>query len=253
MIDKPLNQLNEFFNLTQTHTISGSAQLLYLHLFNLFNKSHWANSISVSDRDLITAMRLYESTGKPAGVQTLYRARCKLQSAGLIKFKSGKGNDVTSYELIRLYPVNTPVDTPVDTPANTPVDTLTPSIIRAREDVKTKDVKTKNTAAATTCARESFLNQTSPEIAETWLKYEGERLNGGQMLDFYNLEKLYGVEAVVEAIKEASRANKYQRLNYNFVKKVLEHMVKGVKKFEHTSEFNGGFVDNSQYAGVDTF
>ncbi len=245
---KPLNQLNAFFNLTQTHTICGSDQLLYLHLFNRFNKAHWAQSISVSDRELITAMRLYESSGKPAGVQTLYRSRSRLQSAGLIKFKSGKGSDCTEYELIPLTPVdtpadtpvdtpvNTPVDTPADTPANTPVGTLPPSHINnAREDVtRRKDVKTNlTTTAATARTRENSLN--SEEVQQTWFQCEGQQIPGSMVYPLFEMEKMHGTEITCKAILTASQNNKENRLTLNFLRAVLEKMLKGGTKNASTS------------------
>ena len=223
MIDKPLNQLNAFFNLTQERTICGSDQLLYLHLFNRFNKAHWTQSMSIPDRELITAMRLYESSGKPVGVNTLYRSRSRLKSAGLINFKSGKGSDCTEYELIQLYPVDTPVDTPADT--------LPPSQKNyTREDVKDEEDVKKEIKKI---ARASGISE---EVLKTWQDCEGVKLNGAQLLDLHNQEILYGTEKIVKTIKFATlscNAEQFPNLMYSYFKKILENpknQQKGVTK-----------------------
>ncbi len=50
---KPLSQLNQFFKLAPEKTLSGSDQLVYLHLFNKFNQAHWTETILVRDAELL--------------------------------------------------------------------------------------------------------------------------------------------------------------------------------------------------------
>ena len=51
-MDKPLVQLNKFFELAAERKLSGSDQLVYLHLFNAFNRAHWTETLRVMDRQL---------------------------------------------------------------------------------------------------------------------------------------------------------------------------------------------------------
>ena len=100
MIDKSLIQLNKFFDLANERRLIGSDQLVYLHILNLFNKSHWIDKILVKDNELLELCRLYDTNGKPATIETIRRCKQHLKGRGFINFMSGKGSNPTEYELI---------------------------------------------------------------------------------------------------------------------------------------------------------
>ena len=105
MIDKPLNQLNAFFKLADERNLSGKDQLFYLHLFYAFNKAHWTETVTLKNKDLLSAMRLYDSKGKPAAASTLKAIKSRLKLKGFIDFKAGTDKAATEYSLPALYPI----------------------------------------------------------------------------------------------------------------------------------------------------
>ena len=224
---KPLSQLNAFFSLAEERMLKGSDQLLYLHLFNLFNRAHWSETICVTDNDLMSAMRLYDSTGKPAHVNTIRNAKSRLKLKGFIDFKPGKGSNSTVYKLIQLYPCDTLCDTPCDTACDTPCDTLRvyssypePS----EEDVKTKDAKTEEETAR------EVLGVLGEEVERAWKAASGAKLGGEQITYLASLKKAKGAQFVIDAIKDASIRNNYANfpnVTFNFLKMTIDEKLKG--------------------------
>ena len=136
---KPLSQLNYFFRLAAERKLSGSDQLMYLHIFNKFNQAHWTETLRISDTELKELMRLYDSTGKPATIETIRRSRQRLKAKGFIEFTSGNGQSPL-YKLPCLYPDNTPDNTPADTLD----EGLKSSTLLRSEDIRLKDSKDLN-------------------------------------------------------------------------------------------------------------
>lgn len=194
----PLTQLNRFFDAATEQTLSGSDQLIYLHLFNKFNRAHWTETISVRDAELLELCRLYDTNGKPSSINIIRNAKSRLKAKGFIDFTAGKGNKPTEYRLIPLHPV----DTPVDTPADTPVDTSANSYIRVREDVP--DVKTLSSSSARARASEPT---GVDELADFWTELQGGRLTFEHLSELERLIDRHGVDWVKAAMREASDAN----------------------------------------------
>lgn len=115
---KPLSQLNQFFKLAPEKTLSGSDQLVWLHLFNLFNRQHWPETILVRDAELLELINWHESNGKPASIDTIRKAKARLKKKGFIDFKATAAG--TEYRMPRLYPITPPADPPAD-PLPTPL------------------------------------------------------------------------------------------------------------------------------------
>lgn len=125
---KLLTQLNYFFRLATERKLSGSDQLMYLHIFMKFNQAHWTETLRIKDAELKDLMRLYDSNGKPTSIDTVRRGRQRLKNKGFIDVKTGDGLE-PEYQLPCLYP------------ADTPADTFAAPYIRVREDFKTKNLK----------------------------------------------------------------------------------------------------------------
>lgn len=242
-MDKPLNQLNAFFKLAEERMLKGSDQLLYLHLFNLFNKARWNETIRVTDKELMSAMRLYDSTGKPANVNTIRNAKSRLKLKGFIDFEPGKGTNPTVYKLIQLYPCDTPEPSPCDDPCDTPCDSLRfTSYTLASEDVKTKDKEREDAGAREEIgeglkngeiSREGQLNLPSKEVLESWKNCSGAKLGGEQYTYLTSLENAKGTEFVVNAIKKTSEKNRYDKfatIPFSFLKMTIDEILKGGEK-----------------------
>ena len=102
---------------------------------------------------------------------------------------------------------------------------------------------------------QDFSNIVSAEVLTAWKNYKGEKLEGGKIFGLHDLEKIHGTEVIIQAIKTASESNNYEDfpyITYNYFKKILENQLKGDTKNDGQSG-SGGFIDNSQYSGVDIF
>lgn len=188
----PLSQLNYFFRLATERKLSGSDQLMYLHIFNKFNQAHWTETLRIKDAELKGLLRLYDSNGKPASIDTIRRGRQRLKAKGFIDFKSGDGYE-PEYRLPCLYPA----DSPADTPANSPADSSPSSLIRTREDVK--DVKTLDDYANA----HANANEVD-DLMEYWEQAGGCKLNFLLISKLAVLAKEYGVEPLKKAIDAAN-------------------------------------------------
>lgn len=177
-----LNQLKRFFELADEQNLSGTDQLLYLQLFNRFNRALWKKSLKISDRELHESLRLYDSSGKPAAISTMRNARTRLKNKGFIDYTAGNGAVVTEYRLIEL---------------------------AGGEETTLTQAKT-------------ALSTNSPEVLKAWEDCRGTKLTGGVALGLIELENIYGKEALVTAIIDADKANRSPNLSYNFLKAVLE-------------------------------
>lgn len=102
MIDKPLTQIKNFFEKVEELNICGSDQLVYLHLFKHFNLNHFPETLKVRDAEIKDAVRLYDSDGKPASMDTIRRAKQRLKSKGLIDFAT-EVRGISTYRLMPLY------------------------------------------------------------------------------------------------------------------------------------------------------
>lgn len=227
---------NTFQSVSKSLKLSANARSLYYAILGEFNSARYPDTLSITNRVL------QDMSGIKAE-SSFFSARNALANAQLIRHKKQVYQltpDAAMEKLrnrVGVHAESTWSRLGVGLEfSNSTSNSIT--IPKNRKEIE------KTTAAART--REGFLKEISPAIAETWFKYEGERLNGGQMLDLYGLEKIYGADAVVDAIIEASRSNKYPRLSYAFLKAVLEK--KGRK-----GGTDSGTVDNSQYAEIDTF
>ena len=185
---KPMTQLNYFFRLATERKLSGSDQLMYLHLFNKFNQAHWTETLRIKDAELKDLMRLYDSNGKPASIDTIRRSRQRLKAKGFIDFTSGNGYE-PEYRLPCLYPADSPADTPADSLAN--------SYIRPREDAL--DVKTLNDYANAPANANEV-----DDLMEYWVKAGGCKLNFLLISKLAALAKEYGVEPLKKAIDAAN-------------------------------------------------
>ena len=212
----PLSQLNYFFRLATERKLSGSDQLMYLHIFNKFNQAHWTETLRIKDAELKDLMRLYDTTGKPASIDVIRRGRQRLKAKGFLDFKSGDG-----YEPEYRLPCLHPADSPADSPANTPADSQACSDIRTREDVL--DVKTDKTVVVVDAGART-LNEVD-ELVEYWEReLRGGRLSFEHMSELSVWLKSKGYEFVKEAMREASDSNGIA-LNMKLLRKVYDNKV----------------------------
>lgn len=190
--------LNSFFNSLGAERTASSAQLVYLHLLQLNNRSGNGGSVQVTDREL---SRLTQLT-RP----TITRAKQILKNRGLIDFKSDAKNPRagTCYELkIFTRRVSQSVSQSLSQSLS---QTVSQSdgvpIIRVREDLKTLDKADMRTARARTdCV------DTESALVKTWRDNNGAPVTAELLSYFAVLVDKYGVERTDELIKSA--ANHY--------------------------------------------
>lgn len=217
----PLTQLNKFFDTATEQTLNGSDQLVYLHLFNKFNRARWPETILVRDAELHELCRLH-SGNKESCLNTIRNAKARLKQRGLIDFTSGKGATCTEYRLTDLTigtPVGTPVVIPFGTPLVTPVGTPD-EIPNTRVRGDTLDVKTFSSSStpprvrvqAGACVNRNSENTPADSPAEKLAAYWNRTL-GGARLNFEDISWLdalinrHGYEWAKDLLDEAYRAN----------------------------------------------
>lgn len=121
--------------------------------------------------------------------------------------------------------------------------TYTTLIPRSRQDKEEKEkLKTNNTNDS---ARTRELTACSEKAAQAWFMAEGRYPHGYDDHNLAYFEQEHGTEKVVEAIRKAQASNTENKLSTNYIKAILERGTRNGR--------NDGTVDNSQYAGVDTF
>ena len=244
----PLTYLNSLFDTFAEQTLSGHDQLIMLHIFNKFNRSHWQETVRISDRELQELCRLYDSTGKPVTIDTIRTAKSRLKLKGLINFKAGKGSSKTEYRIVN--PTETPPHSPQETPADTPPDTEQNSYIRVREDVK--DFKTLDSSI-------SYLSNACANSQEldNLIDYWEQTLKGGRLSIEHQSEiqawlEKYGVVWVKETMKEASDANGNSKgLNIKLLRGVVNRklnpvssrVLKGGEKVESDARAKWAYSD----------
>lgn len=217
----PLSQLNRFFELAIEKNLNGSAQLVYLHLFNQFNRAHWTETLYINDAELLKRINCHDSSGKPCSIDTIRRAKQVLKLKGFIDFKSGKGNQPTQYQLIDL--------TPADTPANTPARPLIVDsyVLNVLEDNKTNE---------NASAHEKYEIDT---ILEFWEQSGGSKLNQLIVSKIAALLKVYSVTEIKAAIEKASTtSNSRYGFSYEYFSTKLKNNTpkKGVANGEYNYE-----------------
>lgn len=235
----PLTYLNSLFETFAVKTLSGHDQLIMLHIFNQFNRSHWAKTVRISDRELQELCRLYDSTGKPVTIDTIRASKSRLKLKGLIDFKAGKGNSSTEYRIVN--PPDTPPQSPRESPRESPADTSRVPYIRACEDVKTLDVKTVKKESACACETSELLDsQSVSDICDFWLKQTGWQIKGDMAYDL--LAKAEdNRELTEEAIRKAMTTKGTYVLKYEHFKAVYAKLKNPPKGGEKVAKSSTGF------------
>lgn len=212
-----LRQINAIFAAAARLQLTALEQLVLMHLYNKFNRSHWQATIALRDSDLLA------DCGLNVTLATLRRAKARLKAHGLIDYVAGKGSQVTVYHSVELYggardnktcdkfareAVNERVDTPVDTPVHTetriatgsvgtcenervdtPVDTSENSYLRARAQ-NSKSTKNINKGES---VRE--------EILKTWRVEAHYPLSAACQRQIPALLNDFGKQSVIDAIE----------------------------------------------------
>ncbi len=84
--------LNAFFQWLETTPLSTKAQLIYLHMLNLFNKSGWKEWIQVDNPRIMASVRI-------SNEKTFINARDELLKNNLFEFRKGKKNSPNRYKI----------------------------------------------------------------------------------------------------------------------------------------------------------
>ena len=224
-----IDYFNAFQAVTKAHRFSANARSLYFAILGEFNSLQYPTALKLYNTDLQKLSGINSTSAFDSARTALINANLISHKKQVYSLKDCRNisetikkefrNTLESFEKAAL--VSTSLE------------------VYPEEKDKEKNIKKENTTtAATARAREGFLKEISPKIAETWLNYEGEKLNAGQMIDLYGLEQLYGSDAVVKAIIAASRSNTRPRLSYNFLKAFLENQQKGATTNDQHGKYN---------------
>lgn len=233
-IFKPLSQLNSFFKLARERTLCGIDQLVYLHIFNKFNQSHWAETILLADAELLECISWYDKTGSPASLASIRNAKARLKKKSFIDFKPGKGNKPTEYKLIKFYPSDTPTDTPSDTPSDTGLVSYT---VRA-EDVMKEEGRVKDDAGARAStqvvAREDKRDEVLDGIIAEWERAGGTTVSMLIVAQLNGLLATHAPGTIKLAIKEAGLAKNSLHWGFSFA-----YFMKKLKEVEDEEKDTG--------------
>ena len=200
---KAMNLINAIFDKIIELNLSGSEQLVLLHLYNLFNRAHWTESIQVTDKSLLALLNQRDHTGQNISCETLRRAKQRLKQLGLIGFDSGGGKNATTYQIAPF----ARLDTPVDGVEGAGEGLLAENSISSNnllEDVKTLRRKKRAGAYASYFPELELDIESLGELLDFWEEEYGLpelQLRGLRRLS--DLQKKYGTAEVKTAIGKA--------------------------------------------------
>lgn len=206
-----IEQFNAFQTVSEVLELSANTRSVFYAILAEFNRARYPRELKIAN------IRVQHLSGVTSS-HSFETARQTLINAGVIKHKK----QVYELCLVREGAGNFSGNERKDS------DSATSPVSVEREREREKE-KTLTTTTTTTRAR-SFVSSNSPEVVETWFNCEGEHLRGGNAFGLIELENQYGVETVCAAIIKASQANTEPRLSFNFVKAVLNNMLKGGEK-----------------------
>jgi len=207
-----IGYFNAFHVVTQEAGLSANARSLYFAILGEFNRAGYPAELRLSN-GYVQNLSGIRST------HSFNTARIALIERGVIEHKSqvyrlkevtGQTNGY-SREIERKTNGNL-----AENEGKTPL--VTPGSINNVE--KEKDLEKKENENA----------RASSEILMTWYKYKGEKLIAGKLYGFTELEKRYGAEVIINAIKISSEKNNYAKfpfVTYQFFKIILEKERRG--------------------------
>lgn len=244
-----IDLLKEFHSQTVEKEYPVSARLLGYWLIGEFNKAHWPEELTFSERDL------YRLTGLPAS--TIHSAIKYLCDRRHIKTWRKRRNGSTIFKLLSdKTPQSTNGTPPMHQPRTDGAPTEQPAFVpigRTREDVKTLDVKTKEntqSAGAKSSNLEEFLN--------SWTS--GNGCARSDWLDGKLAELLakHGLATMTAALERANRkTNGTHGFNLEFFEKQLAKVSQSPKSAQKPksalkgSESNGETVSKFGYKPVE--
>ena len=215
-----IDLFKEFHSQTVEKEYPVSARLLGYWLIGEFNKAHWQEELTFSERDL------YRLTGLPAS--TIHSAIKYLCDRGHIKTWRKKKNGATIFKLLSdKKPQSTNGAPPMHETCTNGAPIEQPALVpigRAREDVKTLDVKTeekKNAGVRETLKQVDSPDELGGDIGEFWLRQTGFRLTGDLAFDL--CKKADDDRKLTEAaIVKAMGSKPTYVLKYDHFKKVYD-------------------------------
>lgn len=206
-----IDLFKEYHSQTVEKEFPASARLLGYWLIGEFNKAHWKEELSFSERDLCRLTGLKESTIHSAIKYLCDRRiiktwRKQKTSRTIFKLLIGQSTNGTQ-------PMHEPCTTgaTVEQPASVPIG-------RAREDVKTLDVKTEKESTHSASANGSELDT----FLDSWEAGNGCKLSQWLVAKLNVLMTRHGVAAMTAALERANRkTNGTYGFNLEFFEKQL--------------------------------
>lgn len=211
--------LNDFFKSLGSARLASSAQLVYLHLLQLNNRSGNCGVVHISDRELNELTQL----SRP----TVTKAKQILKNRGLIDFKSGNRDPRTGTCYI-LHKFSQPVSQSVSQSLSQSVSqSAGVSNIRVREkDVKTEDNQSISQSRGRACAF-NWDVETEERLTALWLENCGAGVTFELLSYLRFIVEKHGLTFAEDLIREMAGSLKGDRMTLNYLRGAYNFKLKG--------------------------
>lgn len=206
--------LNDFFKSLGSERLASSAQLVYLHLLQLNNRSGNCGVVHISDRELNELTQL----SRP----TVTKAKQILKNRGLIDFKTEAKNPHagTVYILHKFsQSVSQSLSQSLSQSAGEP-------IIHVREDLKTEDNQSLNRSRGRTCAFNWDVDA-EERLTALWLENRGAGVTFELLSYLRFIVEKHGLLYAEDLIREMAGALKNDRMTLNYLRGAYNFKLKG--------------------------
>ena len=203
--------LNDFFKSLGSERLASSAQLVYLHLLQLNNRSGNGGVVHVSDRELNELTQL----SRP----TVTKAKQILKNRGLIDFKTEAKNPHAGTVYI-LHKFSQSVSQSVSQSAGV-------SNIHVREDVKTLDVSSSVSQSGACACAFNWNDETESHLTDLWLKNKGAGVTFELLSYLKFIVEKHGVDFADGLIREMAGALRNDRMTLNYLRGAYNFKLKG--------------------------
>lgn len=219
--------LKDFFKFNEQDPLKSSAQLVYLHLLQLNNRSGNSGRVQVSDRELEHLTSLNKNT--------VTDAKRTLKNLGLIDFKSEKSKprQGTTYTLPVFILGQTLGQTLGQSVGQSMGQPSEIPIIRAHEDLKTKDLKNEKLSTTTIARASAHVNKENEldKLVDYWEESRFGRLSIELISKLEVYLKEYGYSEVRAAMDSAKESNgSPYGVSFKYFATILENRQKGGDK-----------------------
>ena len=200
-----------------------SSRALYNFFIGELNRRYWAtDELSYSERELAELVGLSKSA--------VHITVKFLSDRGWIKTSRDKVKTRTFFKIVAAQSLVTSSWADCGQIVGSS-SVLNYAHAKDKEDLKTEDKEEEDARAR---GKILPLSVNSDAVNQVWSECNGEHLKGGKAALMIQLEKSFGTQKLIEAIRQAYYAHDYERfgaqLKVNLVKAILENLQEGGEK-----------------------